>query len=44
MSDESFSMLVFCGFCGFTAFFLFSIGYLVGAWHTLHTIRRPDNE
>jgi hypothetical protein len=41
MSDAAFTVLVFCGF---TAFFLFSIGYLIGAWHTLYTIRRHDNE
>jgi hypothetical protein len=41
MSDASFAVLMFCGF---TAFILFSIGYLVGAWHTLRELRRNDDE
>lgn len=41
MSDASFAVLVFCSFF---AVILFSVGYLVGAWHTLRTIRRTDDE
>ena len=41
MSDATFAVLVFFGFA---AFFLFACGYLVGAWHTLNTIRRNDDD